>query len=214
MPNRFREPEFCEKFVRKMEAVMCHVSLMNFDVSLYKGQPLSNRLGINLFLLPSVMGRQEMAVVRGKLTNHFVSVYTSVEDFVQEMGNSEGPRVAIIGKLLRPISFVVYNERKVYRCNELWHAIDMVVKIYVVYNKKVPVVAASAWQFVMVHFYDMEKHLMYVLPDVRRFRAMLSATAARTMPVGDKATAKKGILVKKLGEPRVLKKVEDDHEDK
>lgn len=175
MTNNFRTPDFCEDFVHRAYEVIRRNTRFNINKLQFQDRLLGSRLTMSLFLLPVMLNPVASFTFNDKWVNSFISVAPSVQEFVQTLPKrAEGPFVAIIGKLLSPLSFVVFYQRKVYRCVELWHALDMAIKIFIVYQKNFPLDSATAWQFIMLHFYEMEKEIKFVLPGVLRLKAMLN----------------------------------------
>lgn len=182
MTNKFRTPDFCEDFVRRTYEVIRRNTRFNIEKLQFHDQLLGSRLTISLFLLPAVLNPAISYAFHSQWVNSFISVAPSVQEFIEKLPKkAEGPFVAIIGRLLSPLSFVVFYQRKVYRCVELWHALDMAIKIFIVYQKSFPSDCATAWQFIMLHFYEMEQEIKFILPGVLRLRAMLNITSSSSM---------------------------------
>lgn len=132
-------------------------------------------MALSLFLLPATLTPSLSFVFRGKMMTNFISVCPSVQEFVTSLPRGvAGPYVGIIGKLWAPLSYVVFYQKKVYRCVELWHALDMVIKIFIVYRVELSADAANSWQFIMCHFYDMAKDMDFVYPSVKVMQSFLS----------------------------------------
>lgn len=129
-----------------------------------------------LFFLPAVLNPNQRMHFPGESVNSFISVSVSVQEFVSRLRKSESsvPHVAIIGRMEAPLSYVVYYRRKVYRCAQLWHAVDMAVKIFRVFRPQIAADCANAWQFVMLHFYDMKGEGQFVYPSVRTLQGFFS----------------------------------------
>ena len=128
---------------------------------------LGKQMALCLFLLPAILTPAQKCSFRGQVISNFISVAPTVQEFIMELPRGkEGPFVAIIGRIIAPLSFVVYYNKRVYRCVELWHAVDMAVKIILIFRLTVPLDSAAAWQFVMMHFYGLEDRIKCVLPNV------------------------------------------------
>lgn len=173
----FRHTAFVECFVRKM-AVLFGKST-RFSKSLYlTDKTVSEQLTISLFLLPAVLSPSSRFEFRGKLFTNFISVCPTVKEMVCMLCQRytkipDWPFVGIIGRLMAPSAYVVYYQKKVYKCTELWHAVDMAVKIYFIYQKKFPSDAVSSWQFILLYFYNLDNEGRFVLPDVHKLRTIL-----------------------------------------
>lgn len=133
---------------------------------LNKDQPLKKRMAPALFLLPAALRPEMKFSLRPKMITNFISVCPSVQLFINSVPNTTGPFVAIIGSLQAPESYAVFCQKKVYRCGEMWHSIDIAIKIFMLYNLQMTADAATAWQFIMMHFYDMRKHMARVFSSV------------------------------------------------
>lgn len=160
--------------MRQFQAVFRQSARFNIDQRHFKNQPLSKRMALALFLLPATLNPNVSFVFRGNMISNFISVCPSVQEFVAGLPRNEaGPYVGIIGKLSAPLSYVVFYKKKVYRCVELWHALDMVIKILIVFKGNLAADCANSWQFIMCHFYEMEKDLEFVYPSVKTLQAFL-----------------------------------------
>lgn len=170
--NHFRDQDYCNEYVQHFGGVLRKSTRFNIDQKHFDEQPLSKRMALSLFLLPAALNPTMAFVFRGKMITSFISVSPSVQEFVTSLPkSSKVPHVAIIGKLLSPLSYVVYFQKKVYRCVELWHALDMAIKIFIVYKLQLSAECASAWQFVMLHFYAMEQDMEFIYPSVKTLQA-------------------------------------------
>lgn len=174
LENRFRDDEFCKTYTKQFSGVLLRSSRFSIDEKHFSQQSLSKQMTLALFLLPAALNPSMSFVFRGKMISNFISVCSSVQDFVSSLPRpSRGPYVAIIGKLLAPVSYVLYYQKKVYRFVELWHALDMAIKIHITYKVHMIADSANAWQFVMLHFYQMEKDVEFVYPSVKTLQAFL-----------------------------------------
>lgn len=177
--NRFRERAYCERFVEKFHGLLRKSKRFNIDgggKKTFQDTSLSQRMTMALFLLPAVLNPKKRFHFSEELLSSFISVRPSVQEFVSSLrkGESSVPHVGIMGRIDAPLSYVVYYQRRVYRCAELWHAMDMAVKIFAVYRPQIAADCANAWQFVMLHFYGMEEEGQFVYPSVRTLQGVFS----------------------------------------
>lgn len=116
-----------------------------------------------LFLLPTILNPSRPFVVsQHQYNGTFISLFPDVESFVSEMAwEPKIPHVSIIGRIMGSCTYVVFFQKKIYRCLELWNALDLALKLYISLKLEFRAETASAWEFLMLHFYDWQGRIIF-----------------------------------------------------
>lgn len=177
MKNNFRDQKFCKDFVQRSLEVVRRNPRFNIEKLRLHEQPFHTQMLACLFLLPAELYPSQSFTFSKLCVTSFISIAPTVPELCSRLSKtSDDPHVAVIGTLRKPTGFVFIYQRKVYKCCELWHALDIAVKMMLVYKKGLPRSTAEAWQFLMVHFYNMSQHMQFIIPGVMRLRAIMSMT--------------------------------------
>lgn len=175
--NRFRSREHCDRYVHLMNATFQRFKYLQTSLA-FKNLPTKKLMAAALFLLPVALYPGKPIEFSNLMMTNFISVCPSVEIFINSIPKtSQGPLVAIIGDLVAPASYAVYCQKKVYRCGQIWHAIDIAVKIYMLYGLPMASDAACAWQFIMLHFYELQDFVAKVYHNVARLMEIAEASS-------------------------------------
>lgn len=166
MKNRFRNLEFCGRFVAQMKAVL--VNRIKYRLhDQFDNLPFGVQMAICLCVLPAVIDGS--TPVKPGTFNNFISVYPSLADFIVALPpGRDGPYLCIIGRLFEPVSYVICYQKRVFRCLELWQAVDIGVKVLAVDRVMLPLSTVRAWQFIMTFFYNLENEMQFIYPSVKK----------------------------------------------
>lgn len=141
----------------------------------YAKQPLDKRLAIALFLLPIVLSIDPFPNIDQRLVvTNFISLCPTVQALSQTGDDQKRPLIACIGSLRGKLSYAVQFRERLFRCSDISRAISIVVELTVKQDLAVPNEMANVWQFLMCHFYGMEKLMVSISANVKELCAELA----------------------------------------